>query len=621
MDKITLEKTELLEQCHENVDIGSSQQARERERSNENHVTNKTSQDQAGDSTDKVTLKHTNEHKQSSEQNGQMPCNETMKQEPCGELIETMVAEGTPSDQNIDQAPPESNVNNEESDENVLKSPGESSVKKAPNDDYKVKTPSKRKKWSNEAMKNAVDYYFAEIDRGNTPSLRGISKEFRVPKTTLYEKVTGRTPIDAKSGPKPTVPFKDEMKIFDYIKASAQIGFSKSRQQIFDLVANYVKKAGIRNRFKDGRPGKDWWEKFVARWPQLSLFNPVVVARQREVALRNYSCLMLEMLEKYDLLNSPEKIYVTGQTKLVLDPNPLKRIKTKDDSENMNKGEKKLDILVFTCASASGVLLPHQLAFKETWNISEDMLALLPPDTRICKSSNDKTEVDWFESWVTEHFQKYVPLESPVLLLVNGHDINVGLHLASNCKRDGLIIYPLPPDKSGKLHPLEQGYFKLLREKFKEEVRHFQKENTDKVISKHECCSLIGRAHAKSESSSVIIDSFRECGVFPFNSELVNKTEHSAPLNIENALNTIESSSDIGSALSAMGLLDELQCQAGPSVIVKTELEDEFVAVADSVKAAEASASESHWEMDTSEAGEELPEADSDEAADLKAYE
>ena len=53
-----------------------------------------------------------------------------------------------------------------------------------------------------------------------------------------------------------------------------QIGYERTREQIFDIVVKIVTKDGHPNPFVDGKPGHKWWALFKKRHPEISLRTP-----------------------------------------------------------------------------------------------------------------------------------------------------------------------------------------------------------------------------------------------------------------------------------------------------------------------------------------------------------
>ena len=219
---------------------------------------------------------------------------------------------------------------------------------------------------------------------------------------------------DIKPGPSPTLSKDDESKVVEYIKVCTQIGFGRTKQQILSLVGGIVAKSQTPTKFKDRKPGNDWWLGFLARWPQVKLCNPQSLPLESAIALnpsvvKNYFDLLHQIMTKYSLLDKPQRIYNADETAMPMDPKPPKIVKLVGQDAHTQISGNKTNITVVACASASGVLMPPHVIFKGKRGLDRDMFQGLPPCTRVCISPNGWIDSELFETWVTEHFVKHIP--------------------------------------------------------------------------------------------------------------------------------------------------------------------------------------------------------------------
>ena len=61
---------------------------------------------------------------------------------------------------------------------------------------------------------------------------RQASLSYGVPRTTLMDKLHGRTPDECKPGPPPVISAQDEAKLNQHIKHMAEAGFPYSRKAL-----------------------------------------------------------------------------------------------------------------------------------------------------------------------------------------------------------------------------------------------------------------------------------------------------------------------------------------------------------------------------------------------------
>ena len=125
--------------------------------------------------------------------------------------------------------------------------------------------------------------------RTNKLSLRKAARQYGIPKSTLSLYVSGKLQIGAKRGPASVLSAEEEQRLVDYAVHMGQIGYGRTREQLFDIVAKIVSKDGCLNPFVDGRPGRKWWALFKKRHPEITLRVPekLQLAKQN-AALQKY---------------------------------------------------------------------------------------------------------------------------------------------------------------------------------------------------------------------------------------------------------------------------------------------------------------------------------------------
>lgn len=97
--------------------------------------------------------------------------------------------------------------------------------------------------------------------------LRESARKFGVPKSTLRNKVYGRFP---GSVGRPTVfSLKQEEDLVQRILERTDNGGSITKNEILDGVQTVCESMNIKNHFKNGRPGRSWYDGFMQRHPGL----------------------------------------------------------------------------------------------------------------------------------------------------------------------------------------------------------------------------------------------------------------------------------------------------------------------------------------------------------------
>ena len=90
----------------------------------------------------------------------------------------------------------------------------------------------------------------------------------------------------SKSGAgKPTILTQDkEQEIVYCCQVLQELGFGLTKQNVAAIVSEYIAKTERENPFTNGIPGRDWWTRFLQRWPGLVQCKPQHLPKQRALA-------------------------------------------------------------------------------------------------------------------------------------------------------------------------------------------------------------------------------------------------------------------------------------------------------------------------------------------------
>lgn len=92
----------------------------------------------------------------------------------------------------------------------------------------------------------------------------------KVPRSTLQDKVKGRTTIEKKCGPETILTQEEENLLLAWLFRIAACEFPATKTMLFDSVQLLVKELNRPNNFTDGRPGRKWYELFLKRHQELA---------------------------------------------------------------------------------------------------------------------------------------------------------------------------------------------------------------------------------------------------------------------------------------------------------------------------------------------------------------
>jgi hypothetical protein len=94
------------------------------------------------------------------------------------------------------------------------------------------------------------------------------ARDYGVPKTTLYDRVSGKVLHGTNPGPKPYLTMDEEQQLGTYLKHCAKVGYGKTRRDVVGIVSTVATEKGV---LRGGQVSTGWWRRFLERQKDLSL--------------------------------------------------------------------------------------------------------------------------------------------------------------------------------------------------------------------------------------------------------------------------------------------------------------------------------------------------------------
>ena len=251
---------------------------------------------------------------------------------------------------------------------------------------------------------------------------------FDIPRSTLYDRISGRVEFGARSGPARYLNDQEEKELVRFLIGCAKIGYAKTRKQVLGIVRTIV--ANKRGKDPDEvHVTMGWWTSFCKWHPQLTLRSASRLAYRRAVAqdpeiFQQYFDLLEETLKQNGLFDEAARIFNCDESGFPLDYKPGKVVSAKGlKALNVATSGDKSQLTVLACASASGYAMPPLIIF--------DRKRLKPDHTQgeLLGTAYGFSKKGWidseiFEEWFEDHFMTHVPPVRPLLLLLDGHSLH-----------------------------------------------------------------------------------------------------------------------------------------------------------------------------------------------------
>ena len=321
--------------------------------------------------------------------------------------------------------------------------------------------PKKRKQWSDEHMKAALK----AVEDGE--SINRAARDYGIPRSTLYDRVSGKVVHGVKPGPRPYLTSEEEKELGTYLKQCAKVGYGKTRRDVLALVQTAASDKGV---LRSSRVLEGWWRRFMERQSDLSLRQGDTTAHVRMGAMNqetmdHYFTLLHETLTVHNLLDKPAQIYNIDESGVPFNPRPPKIISAKGRKTKKvrySSSGRKGQITIVACGNAAGQAIPPMVIYdaaklNPAWTRGE------VPGTKYGLSSNGCINTDLFEGWFLEHFLENAVSARPLFLLLDGHSTHYQPQVIRFAMERSCIILCLPPHTTHESQPLDVGVFAPLK--------------------------------------------------------------------------------------------------------------------------------------------------------------
>lgn len=376
--------------------------------------------------------------------------------------------------------------------------------------------------------------------RDGSMSVRQAAGAYSVPKSTISDKVSGKTLLSKCSpGPVTVLSTEEENRLADWAINMSRVGYGRTKQELLDTVQKILNADGRDNPFTDNRPGKDWYIAFMKRHPILSQRQQQQLGKERAVVSPDKVESWFADLKKYldtevhddTLWTDPTRWYNADESGFPLNPKGGKVLAMKGCSNVYQvTSSDKSQITVLACMSASGHYVTPMIVYagqRFSYNPLDGF-----DEAVMGRSENGWMDTELFKTWLSDVFVKDINqqnLKKPVILIVDGHSTHITLEASEICQKNGIILYCLLPHASHIMQPCDLRLFGPLKEHWRQAVRNFTYENIGETVTKQSFAKVFKGAWMKSATVGNGVTGFRDAGLFPFSPAKVMGTVKMEP--------------------------------------------------------------------------------------------
>ena len=358
----------------------------------------------------------------------------------------------------------------------------------------------------------------AEIKRGK--SAYSVSKQFKIPYSTIYNKLKGRhsKPI----GGQQRLSVECEKCLAAMLETLADWLVPITYEEIKFLVKNYLDQRQLRDIvFKNNIPGKDWLTSFMIR-NNLTKRVADNIRRCRVTSMKPGKVnSYFDYLERELLGLPPANIFNYDETNLTDDPGSKTVIVSRGRRrvQTIMEHSKQSTSVMFS-GNAAGDYLPPMVVYKTTSCATYEGWCQDGPTDAVY----DSTESGWFDSktfcrWFFEIFLPHAcQLDGPVAVIGDNLPSHFTLSVITATLEHKIRFITLIPSSTHICQPLDVAVFRSLKRNWRKILVDWRRESKSKgSIPKTLFPRLLKRLVETSLIPDHMVSGFRKTGIYPAN--------------------------------------------------------------------------------------------------------
>ena len=368
----------------------------------------------------------------------------------------------------------------------------------------------------------------AVVQAGEAFSMRAAAHKYGIPPSTLHDHLKGKSKKAGAGGPS-VLMAAEEREVAITCLALADMGFGLTRELVEVVLSDYLKDNSIPNPFTGGVPGKDWWQRFLKRWPSLAERKPQHLSKSRAEAgdketIQMWFNKVEEVLTSAGLDPSDPAtaahLWNCDETAFSMSVSATKLLVRKGTKmvHEVGGGSGREYTTVHCAGSASGERLPPFILYKGK-NLYRRWMEGGPAAAVYGISDSGWMDGANFLSWFTKLFLpavSYLTKTAPVLLFLDGHHSHISLQLIKSARSNNVLLLCLPPNTTHLLQPLDVGVFAPVKSAWRAILKRYKLETKGQRVGKEDFPSLIAKLWDASFTPQQCKGGFRGAGLIPF---------------------------------------------------------------------------------------------------------
>lgn len=296
----------------------------------------------------------------------------------------------------------------------------------------------------------------------------------------------------------------------------------------------------------NGIAGRDWYEGFMKRHPQLSLRTPeqISIARAKAFNRENVDSFFANLSAVYESHHyRPDRVWNMDESGFPTVPTKVQKLLAEKGSKRvgqMSTQERGTNITVAVAVNAAGQKIPPFFLFKSI-NHQSRFMYLASKDSVSASNSSGWMQQKEFLLFM-KHFidRSHARKDSPTLLLLDNHTSHLSVQAIDLAIEHGITMLSFPPHCTHKMQPLDRGVFKVVKALYMEKHAAWMKMNAGTEFELHHAPPLIEKSLDEGATPHNIKKAFETTGVYELNPHVFKNEDFIAAEMIERANSTAD---------------------------------------------------------------------------------
>ena len=371
--------------------------------------------------------------------------------------------------------------------------------------------------WTAEDLKNAK----TAISRGL--SIRKAADQFKIPFSTLQERMKSGIDSDPSLGRKCVFPPVHEAALADHVKTLSKIFYGITALKLRKIAFEYAERNLLSHRFdkETKMAGLDWMYGFMDR-NKISVRKPEATSIGRAIGfnkdeVNRFFQNLEQAMDKYKFKDTNYwNVDETGIT-TVQDPGLILAERGQKRVGSITSWERGKNITVVCAMSSGGLYAPPMFIFPRA-RMSPLLEKNGPPGSVYSCSKTGWINEELFVVWL-KHFAQFTHAsnDNKMLLILDNHSTHCSSEAYDICREKGIVMVSLPPHTSHRLQPLDVVFYSPLKTAYKRECDLFMKSRNLVKITPYDVAEIFNKAYSPVATIAKATSGFKNTGIHPLN--------------------------------------------------------------------------------------------------------